>query len=154
MTLSLLVVGKPQVGIGYGQTAPEFSLTDLYGKKRKLSQLTKKGPVLLVFWSINCRYCHAMIPAFNKIDRIYRSKGLTLAAVNVGQESQAEIQKYARHNKMTYMILNSDQGQNVILRLYQLRATPTIKLVAVDGTIRFHGYRLPSRALLDAVLSE
>ncbi len=154
MTVSLLVLSKPPTGIGYGQIAPEFTLTDLHGKKRSLSQLTKKGPVLLIFWSINCRYCHAMIPAFKKVDHDYKPRGLTLVAVNVGQENQAEIKKYAHHHNLTYMILNAEQGQNMVLRLYQLRATPTIKLVATDGTIRFHGYRLPSKALLNAVLSE
>jgi len=140
--------------VGYGQTAPEFTLFDLQGKSVSLKSLKKKGPVLLVFWSTSCGYCQAMIPAFKKIDRLYRPRGLTFVAINIGRENLAEVKRYALRFKMRYMILNNDRTKNLITRLYQLRATPTFKLIATDGTIRFHSHRLPSQEFLDAILAE
>lgn len=150
----LSALAKVQIGVGYGQTAPAFTITDLGGKNISLKSLKKKGPVLLVFWSTTCGYCQVMIPDFKKIDQEYKTRGLTFVAINVGRENLAEVKKYASRYKMTYMILNNDQSKDLIARLYGIRGTPTFKLVASDGTIRFHGHRLPSRELLEALLAE
>ncbi len=153
-TILSTAVARSQVGAGYGQTAPGFTLSNLSGKNISLKSLKKKGPVLLVFWSTRCGYCQVMIPDFKKLDKKYRSRGLSLVALNVGRENLAEVKRYARYHKIRYMILNEDKTKNFIANLYQIRGTPTFKLIATDGTIRFHGHRLPSTALLEAILAE
>lgn len=146
-TMAIATVG-PKVG----QTAPEFTLTDLSGKPHSLESLRKKGHVLLVFWSTKCHICHAMIPRFKAVHEKYNGKGLTLVAVNVGFEDKDEVDDYAFEFKLNYLILNEDDKKAQLGEDYRLVGTPTIELVAPDGTVKYRGHRIP--ADLDKLMAE
>ncbi|NOY67833.1 MAG: TlpA family protein disulfide reductase [Gammaproteobacteria bacterium] len=139
------------IGPKVGQTAPPFTLTDLNDKPHSLESLRKKGPVLLVFWSTKCHICHAMIPRFKEIHEKYSKKGLTLVAVNVGFEDKDEVDDYVFEFKLNYLVLNEDDKKAQIGEDYRLVGTPTIQLVAPDGTVKYRGHRIPD---LDKLLSE
>lgn len=127
-----------------GQAAPEFQLPDLDGSKHSLAQLRKQGYVLLLFWSVNCHFCHQLIPEFRQLHQQYDGKGLTLVAVNVGYESGDDIAAYARDNALPYLILNDDEGKEDIIEQYALIGTPTFVLVAPDGRIASVSYQIPA----------
>ena len=134
-----------------GQTAPDFTLTDLNNKSHSLESLREKGHVLLVFWSTKCHICHAMIPRFKEIQDKYANKGLTLAAINVGYEDQEEVDDYAFEFKLNYLVLNEDDKKSEVAGDYRLVGTPTIQLIAPDGTVKFRGHRIPD---LEKLLAE
>ena len=123
--------------------APEFRIADLSGESISLSDLHKDGYALLVFFSTRCHYCTAMIPQFKAIDKKYRSKGIRLAAVNIGFESQPEVVRYANKHHLTYLILNEDAKKADIAEAFNLVGTPTILMVDATGHIVYRGYRLP-----------
>jgi len=139
------------IGPKTGQTAPEFSLTDLSKKSHSLESLRKNGHVLLVFWSTKCHICHAMIPRFKTIHEKYADKGLTLAAINVGFEDREEVDDYAFEFKLNYLVLNEDDKKSQIAQDYRLVGTPTIQLIAPDGTVKYRGHGIPD---LDKLLAQ
>jgi len=134
-----------------GQTAPGFTLTDLKKQSHSLESLRKKGHVLLVFWSTKCHICHTMIPNFKAIQTKYGSKGLTLAAINVGFEDKEEVDDYAFEFKLNYLVLNEDNKKEQLAQDYRLVGTPTIQLIAPDGTVKYRGHSIPD---LDKLLAK
>jgi len=57
----------PDPGIKIGEKAPDFNLPDAFGNKVKLSDLLKKGPVVLVFYrGAWCPFCNLHLHVLNK----------------------------------------------------------------------------------------
>lgn len=131
------------VGPEVGQKAPEFSINNLDGKPVTLQDLTSKGHVMLIFWSTRCPFCHALIPNFREIDQKYRGKGLTLAALNVGLEKQAEVEAYVLEYGLDYLVLNEDAKKEQLAEKYLLVGTPTIQVISPDGMVLYQGHFLP-----------
>lgn len=127
--------------------APGFTLPDLDGNLVTLRQLRRKGYVLLVFWSTQCPYCHAMIPDFKRAYRDYDGRGLTMAAVDVGTEDVNSVQAYVMENDLPYLVLNDARSKQQLIRTYHLRGTPTVVLVAPDGEVEFRGHRVPDLSI-------
>lgn len=128
-----------------GQIAPEFKSQDLKGHPYTLEKLLKNGNhVLLMFWSTRCRYCHALIPRLNKLNKEYAKKGLTFAAINVGFEDKDEVDDYAFENRLNYLVLNQDNTKGDIAEAYRLVGTPTFQLIAPDGKVIYRGYHIPN----------
>jgi len=132
------------VGPRVGETAPDFSLTDLNKKVYTLKGLRSKGHVLLVFWSTRCHVCHAMIPEFKKIHTQYKDKNLTLVAINVGFEDRDDVDDYAFEYKLNYLVLNDDDKKAQVAQDYRLIGTPTMELIAPDGKVLYRGHRIPA----------
>jgi len=147
MAASVLATTGPRVG----ETAPDFALTDLNNKSHSLADLRQSGHVLLVFWSTKCHVCHAMIPQFQAIHKKYDGKGLTLAAINVGFEDKDEVDDYVFEYKLNYLVLNEDDKKAELAQGYRLVGTPTIQLIAPDGTVKFRGHGIPD---LDAIMAK
>lgn len=145
MVLGVLLglTGPTTAGVRVGEPAPGFELTSVEGEPVSLEQLRARGHVLLVFWSTQCHVCHAMLPQFKQLHRDYASRGVTLAAVNVGFESETSVQAYALEHDIPYLVLNDDARKAAIATDYQLVGTPTIHLIAPDGTVLYRGHRLP-----------
>ena len=131
------------IGPGVGQKAPNFLLTDLKNKPHSLTQLLKNGHVLLIFWSTRCPVCRKLTPRFKQIATEYKAKGLTVVGINVGNENKEEVDDYVFEHEIKYLILNDDQKKAFIAQQYRLIGTPTLKLLAPDGTILWHGYGIP-----------
>lgn len=132
-----------ETGPGVGNLAPDFTLKDLEGDKVSLAQLRKKGPVLVVFFSTRCHICHAMIPQFKAVWKKYKGKGMSFVAVNIGYESQADVEAYAMENDLPYPVLNEDDKKVSLTRAWRLIGTPTIQLIGQDGEVLYRGHRLP-----------
>lgn len=150
LLFSTLVFAADNTGSKVGQTAPEFSMTDLKGKPHSLAELRKKGHVMLLFWSTRCHFCHALIPNFKATDKKYTGKNFTFVAVNIGVEDQPEVEAYVFENELDYLVLNEDDKKADVAEAYQLVGTPTIQLIAPDGKVLYRGHFLPKD--LDALL--
>ena len=71
-----------------GKPAPDFTLPTVEGKKVSLHSVLAKGPVVLVFFKINCPVCQYAIPY---VDRVKGSPRLQVYAVTQDDaESTAE----------------------------------------------------------------
>ncbi len=131
------------LGPAVGQRAPGFRLTDLKDNPVTLRELRSKGFVFVIFWSSRCHVCHGLISDFRKLNRTWKNKGLTVVAVNVGKENASEVKAYVAKNKIDYLVLNQDTRKLYLATVYQLRGTPTFKLINPKGIIVYHGHRIP-----------
>ena len=78
------------------RAAPQFSVNTLDGAT--LSNSSYSGQlVLLQFWTTWCPYCHRDQPALDNIQSAYASKGLSVLAIDVG-EDEATVQRYLQAN--------------------------------------------------------
>ncbi len=131
------------VPLTVGQTAPDFTLPALSGEVYQLRDMLNQGDVLLIFWSTRCAFCHAMLPEFKAADRRYGSRGLTLAAIDIGDEKDSEVRQYVQDYGVPYLVLNDDKAKPALIRDYHLLGTPTIILIGSDGKVLYNGHRLP-----------
>jgi thiol-disulfide isomerase/thioredoxin len=86
------------------KSAPKFSLPDLEGPKRQLSQL--KGKVVVVnFWATWCGPCKAEMPEFTKVHAEYRDRGVEfVGAANETRSSRDKVQEFVHRLEIQFPI--------------------------------------------------
>ena len=139
-----LTVFQVQATVGYkvGNTAPEFKLKSLDGNLHSLTELRKKGHVLLVFWAVDCVYCYAHINKFNQAHDEFQDK-LTIAAINIGGEYPVEVAEYVKDNKLKYLVLSERLNNLDVGESYHVLGTPTLVLISPQGKVLFYGHSVP-----------
>lgn len=139
-----LTVFQVQAAVGYkvGDTAPDFKLKSLDGNLHSLTELRKKGHVLLVFWAVECVYCYAHIKEFNQAHDDFQDK-LTIAAINIGGEYPIEVAEYVKDNKLKYLVLSERLNNLDVGESYHVLGTPTLVLISPQGQVLFYGHRVP-----------
>ena len=117
---------------------PDFSLQDLEGREHRLFDYIGKKPILLVFWTSNCRYCLAEIPDLNRIFQ-ERSDTLNVLSINV-LESQRAAQRMAVSRGIRYPVLLDRQG--LAAQSYHIRGVPTHIVIDLAGSMGYYGHDL------------
>ena len=123
----LVQVGKP---------APTFTLTDVDGHRVSLSELKGK-PVLINFWATWCVPCRDELPLIRDAYLAHRAEGLSVIAINFGDESADTIRKFwSRFDLQPAPFLDPD-GRAAGAYGVALNNTglPISVLVARDGTV-------------------
>ena len=92
------------VGAMRGQTAPDFELTSLDGKKVHLSDFRGKA-VLLNFWATWCEPCKIEMPWFVQLEKQYGPEGLQVLGVAMDDAGEPEIAQYAKEMGVNYPVL-------------------------------------------------
>lgn len=126
-----------------GDQAPQFKLKNLEGQMVSLSGLLAKGHVMLVFWEPECVYCFSHISDFNALQKQYKGKGLTIAAINFLGEYEDDIRTYAKDNNVQYMMLAERLNNIDVAEAYKIIGSPTIVVISPEGKILFYGYQIP-----------
>jgi len=134
----------PDAGAGLleaGATAPDFSAVDGEGKEASFGELRGDSPAVIFFWSIFCQPCREEFPALVDIARTYAPRGLKSFAVNLDTEKLLPAaEKFVRKNgkNLTPLFESSRPGEEGgSAASFGVRYTPSIFLLAGDGTIRF-----------------
>ncbi len=125
--------------INIGEKAPEFTLSDLEGKK--VSLIDFKGKVVLIdFWATWCPPCRESIPFLNSLHQEYNVRGFVVMAINVDERGPTErIKSAVDEFGIKYKVLISD---DLTPRLYDVAAIPVGFLVNKEQKIvnRYFGY--------------
>jgi peroxiredoxin len=121
----------PAVGTRVGQLAPDFTLVDVQGRPRSLSEF-RGQEVLLVFWSIHCPHCTAKVSLLNAVN----ADGLKVLAVAVGTRS-TQLARYIGDSKIEFDILSDANG--TVAKAYGVSSVPQPFWIDVDGTILLSG---------------
>lgn len=92
------------VGAMRGQTAPDFELNSLDGKKVHLADYRGKA-VLLNFWATWCEPCKIEMPWFVQLEKQYGPEGLQVIGVAMDDTSEPEIAQFAKEMGVNYPVL-------------------------------------------------
>ena len=113
--------------------APEFSLSDLAGKKVQLKAL-RGNLVFLNFFATWCGPCREEMPGMERLFRTHQDKGLVVLAVNM-EESAKTVRPFVQQLKLSFPIVLDTEG--AVTRDYGVRALPVSFLIGRDGHIRW-----------------
>ncbi len=121
----------PETRALVGGPAPGFSLPDLYGSQRSLSQFRGHN-VLLVFWASWCPPCRVEMASLQRLHDNSAVQNLKVIAVNVG-ETKGQVASFVDRQQLSLPIL-LDAG-NDVQQLYGVNQLPLAFLVDGQGRI-------------------
>ncbi len=116
-----------------GDTAPDFSLSDLQGNPIGLHRTAKENKLVLVnFWATWCGPCRLEMPIFEKIYLERKEEGFEILAISVKEDSKV-VKDYLDKKPVSFPILLDPDG--TVAEQYGIRAFPTTLLVNPDGKV-------------------
>lgn len=121
--------------------APDFTLTDQYGKEHTLSEYKGKT-IFLNFWGTWCPPCRSEMPEIQKLYEKYGSNEedlvvLGIAAPEYGDEGTVEeIKEFLSENEYTFPVVMDETGE--MFYWYGISAFPTTFMIDADGNV--YGY--------------
>lgn len=139
------LVAAPEIGA----LAPPIEGTTPDGQTRRLADL-RDQPVIVNFWATWCEPCRVEMPQFQALYDRYRSRGLHILAVNLG-ETPAAVQGWARALGLTFDIVLDPDGETAAR--YQLRGQPSTYIISPAGTITHIFYGPATFEMLQAVVA-
>jgi len=89
-----------------GNAAPEFTVTDIDGKKLALSDYKGKV-VLLDFWATWCTPCRAEIPHFVEMQQKYGPQGFQVVGISMDDDAKP-VKEFYRQFNMNYPVAVGD----------------------------------------------
>lgn len=96
--------------------APDFSLADLAGRDRRLSEFRGK-PVLLNFGAASSERCQQEWLAFNQYHDSWTAHGLQLIALNFDETTAEKLRDFVRESRLSFPIL---QGADDVAAIYNI----------------------------------
>jgi cytochrome c biogenesis protein CcmG/thiol:disulfide interchange protein DsbE len=115
----------------FRKPAPDFSLTDLSGRRLSLSEYKGKV-VLLNFWATWCDPCRQEIPRFVELQNKYGERGLQVVGVSLDDDAKA-VPPFYRQYKMNYPVAVGDA--KLAERFGDILGLPVNLLIDRDGRI-------------------
>jgi cytochrome c biogenesis protein CcmG, thiol:disulfide interchange protein DsbE len=118
-------------GGSFHSTAPEFSLPEIDHGQVELSSYRGR-PVLLVFWTTSCSICQQELPMLERLAPEFRSKGIAVLAIHLGEEGAAR--DFMDANRISFTSLVDSSGK--VGSKYHVGGVPKLVLVGSDGKIQ------------------
>jgi thiol-disulfide isomerase/thioredoxin len=107
---------------------PPINLQDFDGKAVPSDQF-KGNIIVLDFWATWCVPCIVEIPALNRLQEKYGSKGVKVLGVTMASGEASEVKPFIGRHKMKYTVLMGDDDQVYDLNVV---AFPTTYVVTRD----------------------
>ncbi|MCH8877614.1 MAG: TlpA family protein disulfide reductase [Chloroflexi bacterium] len=131
--------GTPSSTLGgavrVGSPAPEFTLPDMEGEPRSLSDYLGQA-VVINFWATWCAPCREEMPALQSAYDKFGEEGFVVLAVNMTQDDHPElIPLYLDELGLTFPVLLDSSGE-ASNSLYRIIGLPTSLFIGRDGIIR------------------
>ena len=111
--------------------APDFTLTDLNGKRIRLKDLRGKV-VFLNFWATWCPPCVQEMPTMEKLHKTFGQKGLTVLAINYREDAK-EVKEFFSKYKLTFIALLDLDGK--VSERYRTWGLPVTVIINKRGEI-------------------
>jgi peroxiredoxin len=123
-----------------GTYRPDFSLPDISGKLRHISEWDGRV-IVLNFWASWCKPCLVEIPGFVKLQTRYGARGLQF--IGIALERPEDISGFVREQGMNYPVLTGETEVIEIATEYgnTIGALPYTVIIDRAGIINFikHG---------------
>ena len=121
--------GDSKKAIRVGNTLASFSGTDLEGKTFSLAS-HKGSPVILRFFLINCPYCKADTPVFNKFFDEYGKRNLSIVYINNNGANSKEVQSFVEELHVRFPVIYDPDGN--IARQYNVKVQPLTLILSPE----------------------
>jgi len=115
-----------------GDTAPDFTLSDLNGTKHTLSDYRGRV-VLLNFWAKWCAPCVSEMPSMESLHEKLKGEKFIILAVSVDKGDTSSIKKFVEKKHFSFPVLHSPDG--LVQKRYKAGAIPTTFVIDKNGTI-------------------
>ena len=113
------------------KSAPDFTLTDLQGKRWSLRALRGKV-VVLNFWFTSCAPCIQEMPELNKLTKAYNPNDVVFLALTFNKGDQ--VRTFLKKRAFDYILLPGSQEAD---QNYHISSWPTSMVIDREGTIKF-----------------
>jgi cytochrome c biogenesis protein CcmG, thiol:disulfide interchange protein DsbE len=143
--------------VAEGQPAPGFSavsdeqlqLTTLGGDPVTLRDFGGR-PLWVVFWATYCHACQLEEPDMRRAFEVFRSQGLTLLAIDVGEDTDV-VGRYVEQRDLPWTVLIDDSG--VAVDAFGAIGTPSHYFIGADGSIQSRAFGRLRYAEMEARLT-
>jgi len=137
----------------YGKESPDFTVTDLNGKKHTLSEYRGKN-VMLIFWATWCPPCIAEIPHLIELRKQIGEDKLVMLAISYidPRNSTEAVRKFVTANPViSYSVTSTDSA--TMPRPYNLiNSIPSSFFIAPDGKIKLATEGMTSLPQMKAII--
>ena len=121
----------------FGESAPDFSATDIDGKPISLQQYRGKV-VLLDFWAVWNGFCVGEMLRVKKIYDAYKDQGFDIIGVSLDTD-EAKLRNYLQENDIPWrQIYSGQERQSPLAQQYDVRSIPARWLIDRDGKLIAH----------------
>ena len=130
---TVFLVTSHASAVQLAKPAPDFTLSDIDGKKVRLGDF--KGKVIVLnFWSTTCAPCVAEIPSLNTLYRDQKGSGLVVLGISVDRSSKP-VRELADKLRITYPLL-MDSLQEIYFDTYALFGQPVSIVIDRAGLVQ------------------
>lgn len=131
--------------------APEFTVTDLNGKK--VTSTSLKGKVVLLhFWATWCYYCRKEIPHLNTIYKQYADKGVAVLAVSLDRGGSNAVRSLMEKTQIDYPVAMGDN--KISADFGNIRGLPTTFVINPQWQIVKHHRGYVPKEVLEQSIKE
>ena len=151
--------GQKPTTLAVGDRVPDFSVTDLAGKTRKLSDLqkdAKSGIVMLTYWCSFCHSCRHVEATLDRVSKSYKGQAAVLALDSSAGETAEGITAFVKEKGLSLPIVIDPDGKTT--DMFGVRVTTSTLIIDRDRVLRYRGRfveegKTPAEDALKAVLA-
>ncbi len=114
-----------------GDPAPAFVLSDLHGSPVSMANMIGK-PILLRFWSTDCKYCRADTPVFIDYFNRFKDQGLNVVYVNTISDLDS-VRQFVDDLEIPFPVAMDDKG--TVAGMYQVKIVPQTIIISPEHKI-------------------
>jgi peroxiredoxin len=112
-----------------GDTLPLFSATALDGKQFSLHS-HKGSPVIVRFFLLDCPYCKADTPVFNKFYADYKKAGLAMVYINNNGSNKHAVEKFAAELGIKFPVVYDPSAK--LAKQYNIKVQPLTMVLSPE----------------------
>jgi len=122
------------MALANGAKAQEFALTSTTGQPVILSELIKRGPVVVAFFKVSCPTCQYAFPYFQRLSQVHKPEAVSV--VGISQNDLSDTEAFMKKYGVTFPVAIDDSRHYAVSNAYKLTNVPTAYLVDRDGKIQ------------------
>lgn len=126
--------------VAVGARVPDFSVQDLSGKTRTLSDLQKESPsgvVALCYWNTACHCSREMEGRLDALAAALKGKATVAAVDATGTDTPRLVTATVARSRLSLPVVMDPKGQAA--RVFGARFTTTTVIIDGQGVLRYRG---------------